>query len=101
MEAPQSGPEGLTLRWRDAGPGLSYQIQIARTPDFAAPEVDARTDSPSWLMKDAQPGVWHLRVRSFAPDGFEGDWAPTQTVTVPEPAPAFRPWWLLPLLWLI
>ena len=101
MEAPQSGPEGLTLRWRDAGPGLSYQIQIARTPDFAAPEVDARTDRPSWLMKDAQPGVWHLRVRSFAPDGFEGDWAPTQAVTVPEPAPAFRPWWLLPLLWLI
>ncbi len=101
MEAPQSGPDGLTLRWRDAGPGLSYQIQIARTPDFAAPEVDARTDRPSWLMKDAQPGVWHLRVRSFAPDGFEGDWAPTQAVTVPEPAPAFRPWWLLPLLWLI
>ena len=101
MEPPQAGPEGLALRWRDAGEGMRYQIQIARSEDFAAPAVDAQTDSPSWLLRDAQPGTWYLRVRSLAADGFEGDWAPTQAITVPEPAPAFRVWWLLPLLLLI
>lgn len=80
---------------------MRYQIQIARSEDFAAPAFDARTDSPSWLLRDAQPGIWYLRVRSLAADGFEGDWAPTQAITVPEPAPAFRIWWLLPLLLLI
>lgn len=101
MEAPQAGADGLALRWRDAGEGMRYQIQIARSADFTAPDVDAQTDAPSWLMRDPQPGVWHLRVRSFTPDGFEGDWAPTQTVTVPAPPPSFRAWWLLPLLLLI
>lgn len=101
MEPPQAGPEGLALRWRDAGEGMRYQIQIARGEDFAAPAVDAQTDSPSWLLRDAQPGTWYLRVRSLAADGFEGDWAPTQAITVPEPEPAFRVWWLLPLLLLI
>jgi hypothetical protein len=101
MEPPQAGPEGLALRWRDAGEGMRYQIQIARSEDFAAPAVDAQTDSPAWLLRDAQPGTWYLRVRSLAADGFEGDWAPTQAITVPEPEPAFRVWWLLPLLLLI
>ncbi|WP_304025889.1 FecR domain-containing protein [Methyloversatilis discipulorum] len=101
MEPPQAGPDGLALRWRDAGEGMRYQIQIARSEDFAAPAVDAQTDSPSWLLRDAQPGTWYLRVRSLAADGFEGDWAPTQAITVPEPEPAFRVWWLLPLLLLI
>lgn len=101
LEPPQTGPEGLALRWRDAGEGMRYQIQIARAPDFAEPAVDAQTDRPAYLLRDVVPGVWFLRVRSFAPDGFEGDWAPTQSVTVAEPEPAFRVWWLLPLLLLL
>ena len=47
MEPPQAGPEGLALRWRDAGEGMRYQIQIARSEDFAAPAVDAQTGIPT------------------------------------------------------
>ncbi|WP_232417763.1 FecR domain-containing protein [Methyloversatilis thermotolerans] len=101
LEAPEAGAEGLSLRWRSAGEGMRYQIQIARSADFAQPEIDAYTDEPAYLLRDAAPGTIHLRVRSFASDGFAGDWAPTQAITVPEPPPTFRLWWLLPLLLLI
>lgn len=101
MEAPEASPDGLALRWRSAGEGMRYQLQIATSDDFAQPLVDTRLDSAGYLLRDAVPGRYLLRVRSFAADGVEGDWAPVQVITVPEPPPSFQPWWLLPLLLLL
>jgi hypothetical protein len=101
MEAPEASDDGLSLRWRDAGAGMRYQLQIANADDFAQPQVDVQLSAAQYLMRDPVPGTYLLRVRSFSPDGFEGDWAPVQTITVPEPPPSFHVWWLLPLLLLL
>lgn len=101
LETPQTTAEGLSLRWRSAGEGARYHLQIADSNDFTQLRVDEQLDRPAYLLRDAPPGAYFLRVRSVAADGFAGDWAPVQTVTVPEPPPAFRAWWLLPLLLLI
>jgi hypothetical protein len=101
LEAPQATEDGLSLRWRSAGDGARYHLQIAGSDDFTQLRVDEQLDRPAYLLRDAPPGACFLRVRSLAADGFAGDWAPAQMVTVPEPPPSFRVWWLLPLLLLI
>lgn len=96
IEAPQATDEGLVLRWRDAGEGVRYQLQIARDAEFVQPLVDAPLHAANYLLRDAAVGTWYLRVRSFDTDGFEGDWAPVQVFEV-APPPSFCGWCLLPL----
>jgi hypothetical protein len=101
LDPPEPAPDGLVLRWRAAGEGARYQLQIAAGEDFSRPWIDTRLESPNYLLRDAAPGRHLLRVRSVEADGFEGEWSPVQTIRVPEPPPLFRAWWLLPLLLLI
>lgn len=96
---PQPNAEGLQLSWSAGPPGTRYRLQLARSADFSAPLVDQQLDQPGWLLRDAEPGVYHVRVLSLDADGRAGPWGSAQQVEV-----ARRwPWWLLalPLLLLL
>ncbi len=93
QQPPQSSADGLQLAWSAGPPGTRYRLQLARSADFNPPLVDQQLDQPGWLLRDAEPGVYHVRVLSVGADGRAGPWGSSQQVEV-----ARRwPWWLLAL----
>lgn len=105
MDAPQSQPDGLLLRWAAQGSAQHYRLQIAATPDFAQPLVDTPSDVPRYAVQGLAPGTYHVRILAIGADGYTGPWGSTQSFTVaepPPPAPGWRWLWLvLPLLGLL
>ncbi len=102
MEAPQTQPGSLLLRWAAQGGAQRYSLQIAPAPDFAQPLVDTTADTPQYAVQGLAPGTYHVRIRAIGADGYTGPWGSTQSFTVAEPPPPERDWrwlWLLlPLL---
>lgn len=99
VEPPKSSDAGLLMRWA-ASPvaGARYQVQVARDAAFAQPIVDETTSATEWLLPKPEPGTYHLRVRSVAPDGRAGDFGTAQVAEIS----GSRWWlWLLPLLLLL
>lgn len=96
----QTDGEGLRLRWAAASePGSSYAYQLARDPGFMQIVKEGRSTEPGVLLGDLSGGSYSLRVRTIAPDGFEGPWSAAQQIDVPRS----RWWWLLlpAVLWLL
>ena len=99
VEPPKTSDAGLVMRWA-ASPlaGVRYQVQVARDAAFTQPVVDETTAATEWLLPRPEPGTYHLRVRSVAPDGRAGDFGAAQVVEIT----GARGWlWLLPLLLLL
>ena len=93
---PEQSSEGLMLRWGQAGAGgAGYRIQIARDADFKDPVADQTTQATEWLLRDPEPGIYHLRVQTLGADGRHGPFGAAQTIEVER---RFQWWWLLPLL---
>jgi hypothetical protein len=99
VEPPRASDAGLVMRWA-ASPlaGARYQVQVARDAAFTQPVVDETTSATEWLLPKPEPGTYHVRVRSVAPDGRAGDFGTAQVVEIP----GGRWWlWLLPVLLLL
>jgi hypothetical protein len=81
----------VRLAWtRNAG-ASRVRLQIADTPDFAAPRVD-RKDVDEAELRIALPlGTHHWRVASITPDGEQGPFSDAQRFTRIEPPPAPPP----------
>ncbi len=98
-QPPKLSDEGLALSWPTSPlPGSRYQLQIARDAAFTQLVVDETLESNEHLLRKPQPGVYHVRVRAVAPDGWRGPFSSAQTIEVPR-----VDWWLwfLPLLLLL
>lgn len=97
LEAPEVGDEQLTLRWRQGLPGQSFHVQLAATPEFSTPLLDARTPDNTATIPRPEGGTYFIRVKTIDVDGFEGPFEPAQTIQLPEKP---HPWWVLlvPLL---
>ncbi len=91
MLSPVDGVEMTDLaamfRWCALPMVVDYQLQYARTPDFAAP-VDVRVtssqDYPWHLVPDDQlpaPGQWYWRLRGLK-GSVAGVWSPVRRFTV-------------------
>lgn len=88
VEAPELDGKTLSLRWRSGGDGERYQLQLARSEDFAAPTVDVETDGPQVEMPMPAPGSYYLRVRSLPAELSPGPWGKPQQIDVSE-----NPWY--------
>lgn len=99
VEPPQASEAGLVMRWAAAPlDGVRYQVQAARDAAFTKPVLDETTPATEWLLPRPEPGLYHVRVRTVAPDGRAGDFGTAQVVEIP----GSRWWlWLLPLLLLL
>ncbi|MBA4177481.1 MAG: hypothetical protein C0505_13130 [Leptothrix sp. (in: Bacteria)] len=96
VEPPAANDAGLVMRWAASPlPGARYQVQVARDAGFSQVLRDETVGTTEWLLPSPEPGVYHLRVRTVAPDGRAGGFGAAQRVEV-----AATHWWLwlLPLL---
>lgn len=90
---PEATDGGLRLRWRASDePGASYAYQLARDAAFTQIVQEARTSEAQVLLRDPAPGIYYLRVRSLAADGFAGPYGSPQQIEVPGGS---KWWWLL------
>ncbi len=89
--APASGAsfatgQAVTFDWNDLL-GLSYEIQIAGTSDFAAPALDQQVFSVSQFTSSTLPsGTLFWRVRGIDVYGAPGPWSAVGSITVTAPA---------------
>ena len=98
VEAPEQSSDGMTLRWRAAGDGTRYALQLARDDTFAQPLVDETLDASRYLWKKPAPGTYFLHVRAIAADGFAGPWGTPQKIVVADDGPTLWPFLLLLLI---
>ena len=92
LSAPQTSGDGVLMAWPHAArEGARYGVQIARDVAFQTLQVDETTAQPQWLLRNPEPGVYFVRVRSIDADGLQGPFGATQQIEVPRS----RLWWLL------
>lgn len=93
----QATDEGLRIGWvARSEPGVRYEVQAAREPEFAQLLGEHTTRDATWLLPAPEPGLVHVRVRTIGADGRAGPWGTTQSIEVPRRLPWWL--WLLPLL---
>jgi hypothetical protein len=92
LEAPQISDTHLLFRWRAGKAGDTYQVQVARTRDFAQPILDSVVAANQSQIDRPESGTYYLRVRTIDADGFAGPFGPTQQLDVPA---GMNWWWLL------
>jgi hypothetical protein len=81
--------ESVRLAWTRNASAARVRLQVADTPDFAAPRID-RKDLDAAELRLALPlGTHHWRVASIAADGEQGPFSDAQRFTriAPPPAP--------------
>lgn len=95
---PPPPPTDLRVDAKATPPGVAwqgkakrYRVEVAPEPAFANPVLSMVTDASSAVLKDLQPGDYHVRVIALGEDG---------VASLPSPAVAFTlerqvPWWML------
>lgn len=73
----------MQLRWYNVIGAANYQLQLSQSRDFETIAVDSgmlagTAYKTAWIGE----GDWFLRFRSFAEDGYQGDWSDVRLVTV-------------------
>lgn len=81
------------LRWRDAGPGITYRVEIATDRGFTDIVLAETVAEPALALKGLQPGPHFLRIQLLEPGEEPGPFGPTQRIEVPP----WR-WWPLALV---
>lgn len=84
--------EAAALSWYGPRAGLRFRLQVAATPDFAAPVYDEATPSPSlFVLVQAHlklpPGRYHWRVATLGPEGEPGPFGPARSFELANPRP--------------
>jgi hypothetical protein len=97
-KAPQSTSEGVLLTWVQAD-ASSYQVQVARDPEFKQLVREESVESAQWLLRQPEPGRYFVRVRAIDSTGFTGPYGQAQQLDVARPTAWW--WFLLPALVLI
>lgn len=91
IHAPQDGQKSYgpqtTLRWTSSTTARAYRVQLASTPDFAAPLVDASDLIRTEHTVALEPGPYYWRVASIAAAQDQGPFSDVQAFTqrrIPE-----------------
>ena len=74
----------LQLRWRATDGAERYEVQFARSADFATPEHTLETTAAELAMPRPEGGTWHVRIRSQEAGGPPGPWSKPQQIEVPH-----------------
>lgn len=78
----------MTAQWHNVIGAVSYQAQIAKTPDFSGALLESgEIKKTVFSINDLQEGAYYLRVKSLAEGGYAGDWSSVRTFTVAKLAP--------------
>lgn len=75
--APAPTSHSPMLRWRSAGSGERYRVQIALRDDFAAPMLDTEVDANEVAVPESA-GPVYVRLKRIAADGASSDYEAVQ-----------------------
>jgi hypothetical protein len=79
--------DAATFGWARPTAAARYRLQVATTPEFAAPLIDAADITVQPHRVPLSPGAYYWRVASIALDGDQGPFSGVQAFTqVPVPA---------------
>ncbi len=100
LPAPSVSDEEIEFRWRTAGPGVSYEFQLARDERFE--DLVLTQTLPESEIKLPRPaaGVYYVRARSVYHDGVVSAYATPQRIDVPE-RPNYWPLLIVPVIILL
>lgn len=86
-EKPELDGKQIRIRWQDRGKGYTYHVQLAADASFDRPLADLKVAQPEIsLERPEKGGVYHVRISSIDPEGYEGRFSPPQTFEI-------RSWW--------
>lgn len=83
-EPPKIDGDVLQLRWRATDGAERYQVQLARSADFAPPQHALETATAELAMPRPEGGTWHVRIRSQEAGSPPGPWSKPQQIEVPH-----------------
>jgi hypothetical protein len=86
----QVGETDVLLRWREAEPGQTYEVEVADSADFTGDVRREGTDEPQLIIPTPEHDLW-FRVRIVDTDGYRGPYSTPNRIA----APREDPWWLL------
>lgn len=66
----------VEFAWSEVPGASGYQLQVARSRLFAAPEIDARRRENSAAAEVSREGLFYWRVATVADDGTPGPYSP-------------------------
>lgn len=87
--APDSGGP-LQLNWgtgdqRSAYAPEGYRVQLADTPDFAAPLQDIRVNDSEATLERPPGGVYYIRIARIEQGGGQSPYSPAQRIELQDP----------------
>ena len=84
IEPPKLGKDKhVHIRWRNIGPDITYQVQIARRPDFAALWLDKTVKKAELsFVRPKKAATYYVRTRAIDSDGYTGNWSAPQSFKI-------------------
>ncbi len=84
VEPPKLGKgKDVHIRWRNIGPGITYQVQIARRPDFAVLWLDKAVKKAGLsFVCPKKAATYYVRTRAIDPDDYTGNWSAPQSFNI-------------------
>jgi hypothetical protein len=100
LAVPTVSDAEVEFRWRTAGPGASYEFQLARDDKFA--DVVLTRTVPEAKIKLPRPdgGVYYIRARTFEPDSIAGAFTEAKQIEIPD-KPNYWPLLVIPVMILL
>ena len=83
LPPPRVGEDSLKLAWEGL-PGQTFEVELARSADFAVLELTRRTEQSALELRLPGTGRYWVRMRARDPDGFVGPYTAPQAFTVPN-----------------
>ena len=83
LPPPRVGEDSLKLAWEGL-PGQTFEVEFARSADFAVLELTRRTEQSALELRLPGTGRYWVRMRARDPDGFVGPYTAPQAFTVPN-----------------
>jgi hypothetical protein len=70
------------MRWTAGPPGQSYQLQLARDPEFEDLVADRRVSGSQVALPRPASGIYYMRIRATDPEGYQGPFGEVQKFDV-------------------
>jgi hypothetical protein len=100
LPAPNVSDDKIDFRWQAAGPGVSYEFQLARDDRFADVLLTQTLSEPEIKLPRPAAGAYYVRARTVYPDGISSTYGAPQRIDIPD-QPNYWPLLIVPVVILL
>lgn len=88
VEKPEVEGNGIRLRWRNLGEGITYRFQMSMDSEFRNILMDRKVEMPEITFpRPEEPGIYYVRTSGIDREGYEGDSSLPQSFEVKKRFP--------------